>query len=95
MDRRQRHPVTQVAYEDAATFAAWAAKELPSEAQWERAARGGIEGAVYSWGDELHPRGRYGQHLAGPFSWENLKEGGYRGTAPVKRFPPNGYGLSR
>ena len=94
VDRRQRHPVTQVAYEDAATFAAWAGKELPSEAQWERAARGGIEGAVYSWGDELRPRGRtMANTWQGRFPWENLEAGGYRGTAPVKRFPPNDYGL--
>ena len=93
LDGRDRHPVTHVAYEDAAAFAAWAGKALPSEAQWERAARGGIEGATYSWGDELHPRGRMMANTwQGRFPWENLAAGG-RGTAPVKRFPPNGYGL--
>lgn len=91
---RERHPVTQVAYEDAAAFAAWAGKALPSEAEWERAARGGLEGAIYCWGDVLHPRGRVMANTwQGRFPWENLMAGGYRGTAPVRRFPPNGYGL--
>jgi sulfatase modifying factor 1 len=94
LDGRDRHPVTHVAHEDAAAFAAWAGKALPSEAQWERAARGGIEGATYCWGDELHPRGRMMANTwQGRFPWENLATGGNRGTAPVKRFPPNGYGL--
>ena len=91
---RERHPVTQVAYEDAATFAAWAGKDLPSEAEWERAARGGLEGATYAWGDDVNPRGKVMANTwQGRFPWENLKEPARRGTAPVKRFPPNGYGL--
>ncbi|MGH3122817.1 MAG: formylglycine-generating enzyme family protein [Streptosporangiaceae bacterium] len=90
----ERHPVTHVAYEDAAAFAAWAGKALPSEAEWERAARGGLEGATYAWGDELHPRGKVMANTwQGRFPWENLKAADHRGTAPVKRFPPNGYGL--
>jgi formylglycine-generating enzyme required for sulfatase activity len=94
VDGRDRHPVTHVAHEDAAAFAVWAGKALPSEAQWERAARGGIEGATYCWGDELHPRGRMMANTwQGRFPWENLATGGNWGTAPVKRFPPNGYGL--
>jgi len=91
---RERHPVTHVAYEDAAAYAAWAGKALPSEAEWERAARGGLEGAVYCWGDEPHPRGRMMANTwQGAFPWRNDLADGFLGTSPVERFPANGYGL--
>ena len=91
---RQRHPVTHVAYEDAAAYAAWAGKELPTEPEWERAARGGLEGAIFAWGDEIAPGGRLMANTwQGEFPWQNLRADGYEGTSPVGTFPPNGYGL--
>jgi sulfatase modifying factor 1 len=91
---RGRHPVTQVAYEDAAAYAAWAGKELPTEAEWEYAARGGLDGAVFAWGDEFAPGGRMMANTwQGEFPWQNLLTDGYAGTSPVGTFPPNGYGL--
>lgn len=91
---RHRHPVTQVAYADAAAYAQWAGKELPTEAEWERAARGGLEGAIFAWGDELAPRGRcMANTWQGEFPWQNLRTDGYEGTSPVTAFAPNGYGL--
>jgi formylglycine-generating enzyme len=91
---RHRHPVTHVAYEDAAAYAAWAGKELPTEAEWERAARGDLEGAIFAWGDELAPNGRMMANTwQGEFPWQNLRTDRYEGTSPVGAFPPNAYGL--
>jgi sulfatase modifying factor 1 len=91
---RELHPVTHVAYSDAAAYAEWAGKSLPSEAEWEYGARGGLEGATYTWGDEFSPRGRMMANTwQGEFPWLNLGTDGYEGTSPVEKFPPNGYGL--
>src|SRR4051795_9038739 len=91
---RHRHPVVQVAPEDAEAYAAWAGKTLPTEAQWEYAARGGLEGAMFAWGDEFAPGGRMMANTwQGEFPWQNLRTDGYEGTSPVATFPPNGYGL--
>jgi formylglycine-generating enzyme required for sulfatase activity len=91
---RRRHPVTQVAYADAAAYAAWAGKALPTEAEWERAARGGLEGMIFAWGNELAPGGRaMANSWQGEFPWQNLRIDGYEGTSPVTAFAPNGYGL--
>ena len=92
---RDRHPVVQVAYEDALAYAAWAGKALATEAEWEYAARGGLEGKVYCWGDELTPKGRWlANTWQGEFPWQNLLLDRYAGTSPVGAFPPNGYGLA-
>jgi sulfatase modifying factor 1 len=88
------HPVVHVAYKDTAAYAAWAGKDLPTEAEWEYAARGGLDGAEFAWGEELAPVGR---HMAntwqGAFPHENLVTDGYARTSPVGAFPANGYGL--
>ncbi len=88
------HPVVHVAYEDVEAYVHWAGKELPTEAQWELAARGGLEGKPFVWGDELTPLGKMmANYWQGQFPWENFNEDGFAGTAPVGYFPPNGYGL--
>ena len=92
---REDYPVTQVAYEDAAAFAAWSGKSLPTEAEWEYAARGGLEGATYCWGEEFRPNGRFMANTwQGEFPHRNARADGFERLAPVGSFPPNGYGLS-
>jgi formylglycine-generating enzyme required for sulfatase activity len=91
---RDDHPVVHVAYADAEAFAAWAGRALPSEAQWEAAARGGLDGATFTWGDAREPGGRrMAQTWQGAFPWRNDAPDGHARTAPVGSFPANGFGL--
>jgi formylglycine-generating enzyme required for sulfatase activity len=93
--RRADHPVVQVAHEDAEAYASWAGAVLPTEAEWEYAARGGIEGATFTWGDEERPGGRIMANTwDGPdFPWRSTRESGWTRTSPVGSFPSNGFGL--
>ena len=94
VNNRAAHPVVHVSWDDAVAYAKWAGKELPTEAEWEFAARGGLEGKRFSWGDEVRPSGHHmANTFQGDFPYRQTADDGFVRTSPVKSFPANGYGL--